>query len=295
MPQTSTRAKPRPRRRPKRKTTKKKGGKPKPTVKKNAAAIRKLFKMSDPKFKYAHLDNVLVNDSTQFTQLELTDIPASVLPSVDPLQYKYREADSSQVRIRNIRIHFTVHATPRDSGKSQKVWVALVKTSNLIGDTAPPATGIELPPVGAIWDLSGDAAGPLNQLAPWELYRITQGPGSEALKSTKILKTWQAYIAPQGGDCAQNFDTVTAVPPGTDISSTGASPALTNVNYTQDRKSQHYFTYTHKCLNALVKYESATSTDATNVKYFLVALAEDSDPASGYRLNASCKINYYDN
>ena len=273
--------------------------KKKPTAKKNAKAISKLYKMSDPKFNYRMLNNHLVNSSTQFTQLELTNLAVSVPPATDPKQFLYRESDSVQARIRNIRIRFSVHAEAgREGGKIQKVWVALVKTTNGIGST----TGIHMPDVAAVFDPTSIDTAAGNLLAPWEGYQLTQGNpatgpamSGPAFDSTTILKTWTCWLTPQGGDCNYNWETVTAAIPGPDITSSGAAPAGSNINYTADRVSSRYFTYTHNALNAVVKFQSATSDHPINVGYYLVALAQNSTLATGYRINATCKINFYDN
>lgn len=257
------------------------------TAKKNARSIRRLFKMSDPKYNYRFMNNVFVFDSTQFNGVELTDLAASVPIATDPNQYLYRESDSTQVRLRNIRLHFSVHCNADDADRSQRVWCALVKTTNGIGSTA----GISLPAVGAMWD---EASTPgANLLAPWQGFRLTQGTESECLNSTTILKTWNCYLAPQGSNEEREWTTTTT---GTGSTTSSIVPAgQLNVNYTQDRKSQRYFTYTHRCLNAIVKYPDAADTDAINVKYFFVCLSQNPDIRNGYYVNLSAKVNFYDN
>lgn len=273
-----------------------------PTAKKNARQIKKLFKMSDPKFNYRFINNALVADSNSWTSVELSDMAVwNPLTSVNEA-FKYRESDSIQVRLRNIRIHFSVHCNPGpEGGKVQKCYVALVKTTNGAGSV----TGIHLPEPASVWDITGfsTAVGAGNFLAPWEFYRLTQGtdgltPAVNALETTKILKQWTCYISPQGGDCevaglTTNNSTVPSAEAGT-YNSINA-PAGQNINYTQVRPSQHYFSYTHKTLNALIKYDAANDNDANNVKYYLVALSMNADTHQGFRLNAACKINFYDN
>lgn len=171
------------RRRPRRRTTLRR-----PSVKKNARAIRQLYKMSDPKYNYFQLANVNVNSSTSWTELPLSGIRSN-LPPFDPAappgttspQYLVRELDSVQVRLKNIRIHFTLHANAgREGQKMQKYWVALMKTTNGIGS----ALGISQPLPGEVFDSSSIT--PPSLLAPWEGFRVTQGPNGEVLKSTTI-------------------------------------------------------------------------------------------------------------
>lgn len=271
-----------------------------PTARKNYRGLRNLYKIvSDPKYNYKQLANVNVNSNTAWTSLNLSNMNQN-LPPYDPTappgttspQYIVRELDSVQVRLKNIRIHMMLHVTPgQEAQRNQRYYVALLKTTNGIGSTL----GISVPPPAAVFDSASvdTAAGSL--LAPWEGFRVTQGPDGETLKSTTILKSWSGYLSPQGGDCMQNTQTVTATVPGTDITSTAGAGAGLNLNYTQDRPSQIFIKYTHKCMNALVKYESATSNKETNVKYALVALSMNSDTHQAYRINATCKVNFIDN
>lgn len=267
----------------------------KPTVKKNARAITQLFKMSDPKYNLRLIANQLIDNnpgnasapgSNTFAAICLNDIAAQgVLP-----EYMGREHDSVQVRLKNIRLHFYVHVSPGpEAGTSQRYYVALVKTTNGIGSGA----GITMPLANSVFDGSSTAT---TLLAPWEGYRITQGAGADVLRSTTFLKVWTGILSPQGGDCAQNYQTMSATTPGDmEPSSTSAVAPGLNINYTQDRPSQKWIHYTHRCLNALTRFERATSTEPTNVKYFLVALSDNPDAGVGFRLNASCKINFVDN
>jgi len=269
-----------------------------PTVRKNAYAIRQLYKMNDPKFQYAQLANVNVNSSLTWTELPLNAIQFNLpAPTVPPapgqmVQWMCREKDSVQVRLKNIRIHFFLSASPgRSSGRNQRYYVALVKTTNGIGSLS----GITMPTPAEVFDTASIDTTAGSLLAPWEGFRLTQGPDSETLKSTTILKSWTGYLCPQGGDCQQNYSTVTAPVPGTDQSSTNAVAAGLNVNYTQDRPSQIHVKYTHKCLNALTTFGASTDSEPLNVKYFLVALGMNSDLGQWYNINATCKINYIDN
>lgn len=262
-----------------------------PTVKRNARAITQLFSQSDPKYNLRIVANQLIDNNPgnatrpTFAAILLNDLAASGgLP-----EYTCRAHNDVQAHLKNIRLHFTVNVRQGvESDTSQRYYVALVKTTNAIGS----AGGITMPLASDVFDATSTVG---TLLAPWEGYRITQGAGSDILRSTTFLKVWTGYLSPQGGDCMQNYQTVTAVPPSTEPSSTSAVAAGLNVNYTQDRPSQKWFTYTHKCLNALVKFERSTSIDPMNVKYFLVALSDNPNLGVGFRLNASCKINFIDN
>jgi len=273
-----------------------------PTAKKNARAIKKLFKMSDPKYNYRMFNNELVADSTNWDILQLSNLAPSVLPATDQRQFLYRESDSVQARIRNIRIRFSVHAVSgREGGKIQKCYVALVKTTNGIGST----TGIHMPDVSAVFDPNSIDVASGNQLAPWEGFRATQGTpatgptmSGPAIDSTTILKSWSCYLEPAGGDCHYRWDSTNEPPAVGAVTETDSGPPVlggSNLNYTSTRPSQRFFTYTHNALGAVIKFANASSPDAINVKYFLVALSGNAATSSGFRINATCKINFYDN
>lgn len=265
-----------------------------PTAKKNQRQIRKLWKTFAPKYNLKQIDNVLVSDysvpGTGYQAFTLNDLDAHVAPASDPNQYLYREADSTQARLRNIRIHFSMHASPGpEGGHLTKACVLLVKTTNNIGAVG----GIQLPALDEIYDTNSFAG----ELAPWECFRNTQGVGSEVLQNTTILKKWSVWLEPQGGDCevaglTTNNASVPAAEAGTYNSIN--TPAGQNVNYTSTRPSSRFFTYTHKCNNAMVKFASATSSNPINVKYVLVLIAGDTlGHGAGWRMNATIKTNFY--
>lgn len=264
----------------------------KPTVKKNARQIKKLWKnANDGKYVLRTLDNTLVASSLGWTSILLNDINHYQVATPG---YKCREEDATQVRLRNIRIRFTVHAVPNEAKHLQKCYVALVKTINSIGDAGVgPPPGIKMPDPDLMFDGLSTPAG--NLLAPWEGFALTQGAGSETLKTTTILKRWTCYICPQGGLVSFKANTTGNDAAAGTIDTSAVVLPDDNTNYTQGRPSSRYFTYTHNCLQAKVKFENKTSDEPINVKYFLVALAMDSDLHHGFRLNASCKINFYDN
>lgn len=263
----------------------------KATAKKNAKAISRIIKTFAPKFQLNTFNDVLVTDysvpGTGYQAFTLNNLNAHVTPAADPDQYKYREADSMNARLRNIRLHFTMHANPGpEGGKLTKACVLLVKTTNNIGGVG----GIQMPTLEEIWDVDSFAG----LLAPWECFRNTQGVGAEVLQNTTILKKWSVWLEPQGGDCAMNFQTVIPALPGTAPSSTSAVAPGNNVNYTATRHAAHSFTHTQKTNNALCKFSSALSSNCTNVKYVLVLVAGDTiGHGAGWRFNGSIKINYY--
>lgn len=264
----------------------------KPTVKKNARQITKLWKnANDGKYVLRTIDNSFIATNAGWTSILLNDIA-----HYDPATpgYRCREEDATQVRLRNIRIRFTVHCNADTGARLQKVYVALMKTYNAIGDsgTTPTPPGIQMPDPDLMFDPVSIGAGSL--LAPWEGFALTQGAGSETMKTTTILKRWTCYIEPQGGYVSQNLTTANIGAGTGSIVDTPGSNTL-NLNYTSTRPSARYFTHTHPCLQAKVKFENKTSDEPINIKYYLVALAANGNTHEGYFLNASCKINFYDN
>ena len=259
-------------------------------IRKNSRAIKKLFKLQDPKYMLTMNNNVLVSTNLTWSGVqELTIIPSMAFQVPTPNNcYNYREEDSTKVSLRNIRIHFTVHVSPNEGGTIQPYYVALIKTTNGAGGP----NGITLPRPNEIFDpLTNQYTTGL--LAPWYGFRITQGPNSETLNNTKIIKQWYGHLSPNKGfsPCELN-DTNNA--PGTQnvIDNSGGGP-LMNQTYTHDMfPSVRVVKYTHNCLNAKIEYPSNGATDAQNVKYFLVALAEGTDPTTGFRLNSCCKVNF---
>ena len=192
----------------------------------------------------------------------------------------------------------TIHASHPEAYTTQKCYVALVKSRVGVGSVA----GIGCPLMTDIWDYGG--AGALNLLAPWELYRNTQGPGSELLKDStfKVLKEWAIYLQPQQGTVGQSLRTTvtTATVPGTDtgtiITVPPVAPPGSAVNYTyaKSRPSEVLIKYTHNCMNAKLKFPSTGSSSPSNVRYFLVMCGNGSSTSRGFRINASIKTNFID-
>lgn len=274
---------------------------------KNARQIRKLLANQDPKYVIRNVGNQLIFTNANWnTILELTDIPSETTPPIPATidnAYNYREADATQIHLKNIRIHFTVHASPIEGVDVQPFYVALIKTTNGAGS----GTGIQCPRPQEIFDPLTCQYNPDPQLQnfilpPWHGFRLTQGSNSETLENTVILKSWSGYLTPTSGHCAQHLavslNTSLPTPPGNaptvgDLDTLNYPNLSENTNYSGSSfKPVRVYKHTHQCLNAKIKYETAQSTDAQNVKYFLVSLATGTDPTTGYRLNASVKVNF---
>lgn len=266
-------------------------------------SVKNLYKRDDKKFTYTAVNNLLVAGGPALGQafqgiFDLTQIPFS--GQTDPttgqpyLGYQAREPDSVKCNLRNIRIHMTIHASHPEAYSTQKCYIALVKTRNGVGS----GLGIQCPLMTNIWDYSSLLGGG-NLLAPWELYRNTQGPGSELLnpETFKILKQWSIYLQPQHGltgvsERTTGNDSAT----GTIVSA--PEPAIpnppANFTYTKSRPSEVLIKYTHKCLGAKLTFNNTTSSSSTNVKYFLVMCGNGSATNRGFRCNAICKVNFID-
>lgn len=269
---------------------------------KNARAIRKLLHNQDPKYVLRSIYNRLTFTNADWnTKLELTDIPSVGGIVTPPNAFNYREDDATQIHLKNIRVTFTIHASAVEGLDIQKYYVALVRTTNGVGS----AGGIQLPTPQEVFDPSSceydNQPGQTSLLAPWQGFRLTQGENSEIFNTFKILKSWSGYVSPTmvhrpqhlqiderqlGGPlptpvtCTGDLDT-TAYPPEENLTSQGSR--FPNVVTRR---------YTHKCMNALIKYKDNTSTDAINAKYFLVTLASGTAPTTGYRMNACVKVNF---
>ena len=218
------------------------------------------------------------------------------------LGYQTREQDSAMCNLRNIRVHMTIHASHPEAYTNQKCYIALVKSRVGVGSS----TGIVCPKMTDIWDYTAAGAG--NLLAPWELYRNSQGQGAELLDEStfKILKEWVVYLQPQRGSTSQSLRSQvnTAVPPGQDngtlisVSDTNppapAPPTSVNWTYAKTRPSELLIKYTHKCMNAKLKFPNTTSEMPNNVRYFLVMVGQGSSTTKGFRVNASVKTNFID-
>lgn len=277
-----------------------------PTVRGLARSVRNLYQRDDKKFTYTRVNNALISGGPatgqQFQGIyELSQIP--YWNQTDPttgnpfLGYQSREEDSATCNLRNIRLHMTIHATGGEAYKTQKCYVALIKTRFALGS----ATGIQVPNMTDIWDYTG--LGPGNLLAPWELFRNTQGSGANLLQDSvfKILKKWEVYLQPQEGETGQslrlNITDPTATPAvGTIVSAPQPAPPATLINHTyaKNRPSEIVIKHTHKCLGAKLMFNSTTSSTPTNVKYFLVACGNGTATDRGFRLNVVAKVNFVD-
>lgn len=279
----------------------------KSSVRSLARSVRKLYQRDDKKHVYTKINNLFVTGNVAVNQpfqgiFELSQIPyhGETDPSTGVAYpgYMTREEDSAMCNLRNIRIHMTLHASHPEAYRNQKVYVALVKSRVGLGS----APGIVCPLMTDLWDYTGADAG--NLLAPWELFRNTQGPGAELLNdhNFKFLKTWTMYLQPQQGETAQSLRSTvsTNTPPGTDTGTlvTVPQPILPNpsVNYTyaKTRPSEVLIKYSHKCLNAKLVFANTTSNQATNVRYYLVMVGNGTSTLRGFRINASIKTNFID-
>lgn len=265
----------------------------KPSLRALARSVRQLYRRDEHKYFYTKADNSLIWDSNNWTILgPLNNCPAEDASTSTP--WKNREKDSVECNLRNIRIHFSVHASVSEGGRAKKYFVALVKTTNGIG------TGITMPPVDDIYDPDALNTGPgaQNLLSRWETFRTTMSAGAEALDSTKFLKVWTGILSPQGGelDLDLNTSNTSADVPPTE-GSVVTEPASESTNYTQTRRSQRIVKYSHKCLNAKCRFNAAAGAagnECSNVHYYLVALGTTDDAHYGYRLNACIKTNFVD-
>ena len=272
---------------------------------KNARLIRKLLSEKQPKYVLRSLYNQLIFTNADWnSKLCLTDIP-SLAGIPDPLNtYNYREDDDTHVNLKTIRVSFTIHASPIEGVDIQKYYVALIKTTNNQGGP----DGIELPTPQKIFDPSSceydNQVGQTSLLAPWEGFRRTHWDDDKTdyLKNTTILKSWEGFVSPtqihrpqrlqiderqSGGPfptapvlCTGDLDT-TAYDREENMTALGSSfPNVVKVRYT------------HKCLGAKLKFENSASSNAVNVKYYLVTLASGTVATTGYRINACCKVNF---
>lgn len=276
--------------------------KKKPTLKSISLSVKRLYQRDDKKFYYTRINNLLVSGGPSAAQefqgvFSVAQIPYS--GSTDPGTgvaypgYSTREPDSAVCNLRNIRIHMTLHASHNEAYINQKCYVALIKSR--VGVGSP--TGIVCPKMTEIWDYLGAGAG--NLLAPWELFRNTQGPGAELLKDStfKILKDWTVYLQPQRGAIQQSLRTTNvATASGSIISNPIVTPPGVPINFTyaKTRPSEVLIKYTQNLMNAKVKFPNTATDQSNNVKYFLVMVGQGTDTTRGFRINASIKTNFID-
>lgn len=293
-----------------------------PTTKSLQKQVTRLYKRDDRKHFYVKINNALISGGPPpgpaFFAYDLTTCPynnqtdaAGTGPQADPNiggQYspaQCREPDSLKCNIKNIRIHATLHVSAPEAGRTEKCLLMLVKTRNGVGSVG----GITMPIVQQIYDGYagfGGVANATSLLAPWECFRNT-GPGGYGARFLnedvfKILWKKEVWLSPQQGEQAQNLRTTGTNPAagtpetGTIVSSASPVPPAPLQNYTtnQVRHSNIRLNHTHNCMGANIEYTSNGSSDAVNVKYFLVALSGSYQTNMGFRLNAVCKINFVD-
>jgi len=293
-----------------------------PTTKNLQRQVSRLYKRDDRKHFYVKVNNALISGqpvgAMGFYAFDLTTCPynnqtdvAGTGPQADPnigglySPAMCREPDSLSCNIKNIRIHATMHVSAPEAGRTHKCLIMLVKTRNGVGSPG----GISMPTVNQIYDGYagfGGVANATSLLAPWECFRNT-GPGGYGARFLdpnvfKILWKKEIWLSPQEGELGQNQRTTftNPAPPaaetGTVASSASPVPPAPLLNFTtnQVRHSSVRLTHSHNCLGAKIEYTSNASSDAVNVKYFLVALDGGYATNMGWRLNAVCKINFVD-
>ena len=275
----------------------------KPTVKSLARSVRTLFKRDDKKYFYIADPDTPVYTQSVWTvlgqQLALNRCPASDSPNLQV--WNKREIDSVDCHLKTIRIHMVVeaHVNRRNTRRYIPYYIMLVKTTNQIG----AAGGINMPDVDEFFDPQCDPAIG-NRLDRFETFRNTQGPGSEVLTNTKVLKVWKGTLQTPGFLQTVSLDTEgtsddTANPPGQISDSTAAAGSLLNCNYQATYPCRRVIKHTHKCNSALVKFNSATGATASNPinnHYYLVALGGYGSSASAnyYNVSTMIKINFRD-
>ena len=276
-----------------------------PTVRGLARAVKTLFRRDDKKFFYLADPDTPVQTVGNFTALgsatALNSCPAS---DAGLAVWNMREVDSVSCNLKSIRIHMLVekHLNSLDRNRYCPYWIALIKTTNHIG----AAGGITYPDLDEVFDPAG-APTIGNRLSRFMSFRTCQGPGSETLTNTKILKVWTGTLQSSGYQERVALDTVgtsTDTPPnpgGTIVSDAGAG-APTNCNYTSTYPSKVLIKYTHRCNNAKVTFDSsqgATAMNPTNNHYYLLAAAPFG-ATSGvgardfYNVSSMIKINFVD-
>lgn len=297
-----------------RKAKKSKSKQQKTLNKKNFNALQHsvvdLYKRDDKKYYYVIANNALIPGGPSLNQVFPAIFPLANLPqfgATSPAGPPYpgfntREEDSATANLRNIRIHMTIHASHPECYRTQKCYIALVKSR--VGLGAP--SGIVVPGMTQIWDYNlSNPAGVTQLLAPWELFRKTQGDGAQMLQDEtfKILKSWDIYLQPQDGETRQSLRTTNTnpVPPNAETGTIISVPApaiplpAVNMVYGGNRKPCVVkIKYTHKCMNAKVDFIATDQSAPTNVNYFLVACGNGTATDRGFRLNAVVKVNFID-
>lgn len=277
-----------------------------PTVRALARSVRTLFRRDDKKYFYLADPDTPVQTVGNWTALGSATALNSCPASDGGLSvWNMREVDSVSCNLKTIRIHMLVekHLNSLDRNRYCPYFIVLLKTTNHIG----AAGGITYPDLDEFFDpQAAPAIG--NRLSRFDTYRTTQGPGSETLSNTKVLKVWKGTLQSAGGLCPVSLDTVgtsTDAPPaaaGTIVSDGGAAQPA-NCNYQSTYPSKVLIKYTHRCNNAKVKFDAAqgaTAMNPINNHYYLLAAAGygATGPGPGardfYNVSSMIKINYVD-
>lgn len=258
-----------------------KGGKKKPTAKKNSKAIKKLFRRTPPKIQYTQLIQQPVNDTnggSQYTNPNFFTLP---LDAVDTMATGsgglYSRVDgTTQVRLKKLKVSFSIETQQtRFCPQSARYYVALVRSiyKDLSGEISAPRVIQMFDPNAADW---GN-----NKLPPWKTYRTIQ---NDILETVKVLKTWQGELS--NIDAGIVVDADAATPPN--YLGTLQHNAL---------RTRHMRKHTHLCNNALAKFQTQDTVDPINARYFLLFLTDvdvSMGVSAGCVVNASCKLTYSD-
>lgn len=278
-----------------------------PSVRSLAKSVRNLYKRDDKKFFYLADPDTPVNNVANFTVLgsatALNSCPAA--DAAITQSWMKREPLSVECNLKTIRIHMLVekHLNSLDRNRHCPYYIMLIKTTNKIG----AAGGITYPDLDEVFDPAGaPVAG--NRLSRFDSFRNVQGPGSETLQNTKVLKVWSGTLQSAGYQERLALDTTgtsTDAPPnpGGTIVSDGGAGAPTNCNYTSTYPNKVLIKYTHRCNNALVKFDSATGATAMNPinnHYYLLACAgygatQGVGARDFYNVSTMIKTNFVDN
>lgn len=273
----------------------------KPTVKSLARAVRHLYQRDDKKFFFLADPATPVWDNSTFTILgnatALNSCPAA--DSALPNAWNKREPFSTECNLRTIRIHMLIekNLNTLDRFRYQPYWIALIKTTNKIGTPT-----IECPTVGEVFDPAAEpVAG--NRLSRFDTFRTQEGPGSETLQTTKVLKVWSGVLQSPGYLQPTQLLTVGTSTDGAGqpnglISNDAGAGAPANCNYQATYPCRRLIKYSHKCLGAKVKFDSATGPDAMNPinnHYYLVAMGTSQNQNRDlYNVSTMIKINFSD-
>lgn len=277
-----------------------------PTVRSLANSVRRLYRRDDKKYFYLADPDLPVDSTANWTQLGALQALNSC-PAADAglSVWNMREIDSVSCNLKTIRIHMLVekHLNNLDRNRYCPYYIILLKTTNHIGSTG----GITYPDLDEFFDPQADPALG-NRLSRFDTFRNTQGPGSETLTNTKVLKVWSGTLQSAGMLQQTNLETVGTsgdVPPAAagSIENDAGAGAPANCNFQARYPSKVLIKYTHKCNNAKVMFDAASGPNAMNPinnHYYLLAAAPRGATGPGvgardfYNVSTMIKINYVD-